>query len=235
MYKLMLIEDDAKLSELIQDYLERYGYIVHQPMNFTNIVEEFTRIQPDLVLLDINLPYYDGYFLCRSIRKQSNVPILIISARSQEMDQIMAIELGADDYITKPFTFEMLHSKVKATIRRVYGEYAAKEMSNTCVGGLCIDAKTLTVTYQDLTVELSKNEYKLLKKLMEHHDSYLSREELIEEVWDSLTFVDDNTLTVNMTRVKIKLTELGLARTIKSKRGAGYMFCLPQLRVIDDA
>lgn len=224
MYKLMLIEDDALLGELIQDHLERYGYVVHQPVSFTNIVEEFTRLQPDLVLLDINLPYYDGYYLCRSIRKQSTVPILITSARSQELDQIMAIELGADDYITKPFTFEMLQSKVKATLRRVYGEYAIKESSNTCIGALCLEANTLTITYDEKKRELSKNEYKLLKKLMDQHDSFVSREELIEEVWDSVTFVDDNTLTVNMTRIKSKLAELGIEDAIRSKRGAGYMF-----------
>lgn len=227
MYTLMLIEDDTQLSELIQDYMERYGYTVHQPENFTNIIEEFTRIQPDLVLLDLNLPYYNGYFLCRTIRKQSNVPILIISARSQELDQIMAIELGADDYITKPFTFEMLQSKVKATMRRVYGEYAAKETGSFRVGELCIDAKTLTLAFHEKKVELSKNEFKLMKKLMDHHNAFISREELIEEVWDSVTFVDDNTLTVNMTRIKAKLSELGLDHSIKSRRGAGYMFQYP--------
>jgi DNA-binding response OmpR family regulator len=227
LYKLMLIEDDAQLSKLIQESLERYGYDVHQPENFTNIVEEFTKIKPDLVLLDINLPYYDGYSLCGSFRKQSNVPILIISARSSELDQIMAIELGADDYITKPFTFEMLQSKVKATIRRVYGEYAVKETINTKVGELCIDAKNLTLTFHQKKIELSKNEYKLMKKLMDNHAVFLSREELIEEVWDSVTFVDDNTLTVNISRIKHILSELGLAQALKSKRGVGYMFSYP--------
>lgn len=227
MYKILLIEDDVQLSNLIQDHLERYGYLVYQPVNFTNIVEEFTRLQPDLVLLDINLPYYDGYYLCRSIRSQSTVPILIISARSQELDQIMAIELGADDYITKPFTFEMLQSKVKAAVRRVYGEYAAKDANNTCVGALCLDANTLTLTYLEKKVELSKNEYKLMKKLIDHHDAFVSREELIEEVWDAVTFVDDNTLTVNITRMKSKLAELGIKDAIKSRRGAGYLLHIP--------
>ncbi|MCH1625736.1 response regulator transcription factor [Ferdinandcohnia quinoae] len=229
MYSLMLIEDDPQLSELIKDNLERYGYVVHRPENFTNIIEEFARIKPDLVLLDINLPYYDGYFLCRSFRKQSNVPIMIISARSQELDQIMAIELGADDYITKPFTFEMLQSKVKATLRRVYGEYAAKESSNTCVGPLCIDANTLSLSCDGEKLELTKNEYKLLKKLMDHQSTFVAREELIEEVWDSITFVDDNTLTVNMTRLKGILSKLGYDQAIKSKRGVGYMFHIPTL------
>ncbi|WP_044894291.1 response regulator transcription factor [Bacillus alveayuensis] len=224
MYNLLLIEDDTQLSTLIKEYLECYGYVVHQPMNFSNIVEEFNSLKPDLVLLDINLPYYDGFFLCRSFRKDSHVPILVISARSQEMDQIMAIELGADDYITKPFTFELLHSKIKAALRRVYGEYAHKETIKTCVGPLCIDGNTLTLCCHEKKVELSKNEYKLLKKLMDNNGTFVSREELIEEVWDSVTFVDDNTLTVNISRIRNILSELGYSRVIKSKRGVGYIF-----------
>lgn len=223
MYKIMLIEDDHQLSELIKENLERYGYDVILPEHFTNIEEEFLTINPDLVLLDINLPYYDGYYLCRSFRQKSTVPILMISARSQEMDQILAIELGADDFISKPFTFEMLQSKVKATLRRVYGEYAVKDDKNICVGSLCLVEKTMSLEYNGKRVELSKNVYKLLKKLMENKDSFVLREELIEEVWDSVTFVDDNTLTVNMTRIKQSLSELGLKDLIKSKRGVGYM------------
>lgn len=227
MHRLMLIEDDGQLSELISAHLGRYGYEVHAPMDFRNIVSEFTALKPDLVLLDINLPYYDGYILCRSIRQQSKVPIIIISARSSEMDQIMAIELGADDYITKPFTFEILHSKVKAAIRRTYGEYAGQDSSNVSVGSLSVDNHTLSVTFNDKKLELSKNEFKLLKKLMEEHHTYISREALMEEVWDTVTFVDDNTLTVNMTRIKQKLSSLGLPNVITSKRGVGYMLNVP--------
>lgn len=223
MYKILLIEDDSQLCELIRENLERYGYQVELPVHFSKIEEEFTNINPDLVLLDINLPYYDGYYLCRSFRQKSTVPILMISARSQEMEQIMALELGADDFITKPFTFDMLHTKVKATLRRVYGEYSAKEENKNCVGSLCLDEKTLMLEYEGSGAELSKNEYKLMKKLLEHHDTFVSREDLIEEVWDAVTFVDDNTLTVNMTRIKQTLAELGLNQVIKSKRGVGYM------------
>jgi DNA-binding response OmpR family regulator len=227
MYKILLIEDDPQLCELIQSNLERYGYGVELPVHFSKIEEEFTRINPDLVLLDINLPYYDGYYLCRSFRQKSTVPILMISARSQEMEQIMALELGADDFITKPFTFDMLHTKIKATLRRVYGEYSAKEENQNCVGSLCLDDKSLILEYEGSRVELSKNEYKLMKKLMEQHGTFVSREELIEEVWDAVTFVDDNTLTVNMTRIKQTLAELGLSQVIKSKRGVGYMLQNP--------
>ncbi|MGD6873476.1 response regulator transcription factor [Sutcliffiella horikoshii] len=227
MHKIMLIEDDRQLSELIGEHLERYGYKIHKPTDFQHIMESFAKVQPDLVLLDINLPYYDGYFLCRSIRKQSTVPIIIISARSTEMDQIMAMELGADDYITKPFTFELLHTKVKATIRRVYGEYASTDTGELSIDGLKLESQTLAVQFEGHRQELSKNEYILLKKLLEHHETYIPRETLIEAVWDSLTFVDDNTLTVNMTRIKQKLSSLGLPNVITSKRGVGYMLSVP--------
>ncbi len=227
MHKIMLIEDDRQLSELVGGHLERYGYVIYQPTDFQHIMEGFAKAQPDLVLLDINLPYYDGYFLCRSIRQQSTVPIIIISARSTEMDQIMAIELGADDYITKPFTFDLLHSKVKATMRRVYGEYAGKDSGSLTVGSLKINSQTLAAHFEGKREELSKNEYILLKKLMEQHNTFIPRETLIEEVWDSLIFVDDNTLTVNMTRIKQKLSSLGLPKVITSKRGVGYMLSVP--------
>ncbi|WLR57244.1 response regulator transcription factor [Mesobacillus subterraneus] len=228
MYKIMLIEDDAQLCELVKENLERYGYEVELPVHFSKIDEEFAQINPDLVLLDINLPYYDGYYLCRSFRQRSTVPILMISARSQEMEQIMVIELGADDFITKPFTFDMLHTKIKATLRRVYGEYSAKEEDQHCTGSLCLDKKTLMLEYEGSRAELSKNEYKLMKKLMENKGTFVSREELIEEVWDAVTFVDDNTLTVNMTRIKQTLAKLGLSQVIKSKRGVGYMLETPE-------
>ncbi|MGD6781444.1 response regulator transcription factor [Sutcliffiella horikoshii] len=227
MHKIMLIEDDRQLSELVGNHLERYGYKIHFPKDFQYIIESFTEVQPDLILLDINLPYYDGYFLCRSIRQQSTVPIIIISARSTEMDQIMAMELGADDYITKPFTFELLHTKVKATIRRVYGEYASRVTGEISTEGLKLDSQTLVVQFEGNREELSKNEYILLKKLIEQHNTYIPRETLIEAVWDSLNFVDDNTLTVNMTRIKQKLSSLGLRNVITSKRGVGYMLSVP--------
>ncbi|KPB03783.1 response regulator transcription factor [Bacillus sp. CHD6a] len=223
MHKIMLIEDDRQLSELIGSHLERYGYNIHKPIDLQHIMESFTEVQPDLVLLDINLPYYDGYFLCRSIRQESTVPIIIISARSTEMDQILAMELGADDYITKPFTFELLYTKVKATIRRVYGEYAVTDTGELTIAGLKLDSQTLAVHYEGNKQELSKNEYILLKKLIEQRNTYISRETLIEAVWDSLTFVDDNTLTVNMTRIKQKLSSIGLPNVIASKRGVGYI------------
>ncbi|CAG9621574.1 response regulator transcription factor [Sutcliffiella rhizosphaerae] len=222
MKKILLIEDDKQLSMLVQDFLQKYGYDVNVPSDFQHIIEQYHSYQPELVLLDINLPYYDGYYLCRSIRQISNVPIIIISARNADMDQILAIELGADDYITKPFTFDILHSKIKATVRRVYGEYAEKDGMILEVGPLKINSQTMTIAYQGTKLELSKNEFLLLKKMVEQHNAYIPREVLMEEVWDTITFVDDNTLTVNITRIKKKLATLGLHDVISSKRGVGY-------------
>jgi len=224
MYKLMLIEDDMKLSALVKEYLEKYGYVVYEQKDFSNVEEQFNSLSPDLVILDINLPYYDGFYICRTIRKSSNVPIIITSARSGEMDQVMAIELGADDYITKPFKFEILISKIKSALRRTYGEYSFKEISELRIKGLFLNQNSLTMSYKEKTIELSKNEYKLIRKFIENKDRILSREELFEELWDELTFVDDNTLTVNITRIKNKFLELGITDIIKNKRKVGYIF-----------
>jgi DNA-binding response OmpR family regulator len=224
MYKIMLIEDDIVLSSMIKEYIEKYGYMVYEPKDFDNIEHQFDEIKPHLVLLDINLPYYDGFYICRAIRRKSSVPIIITSARSGEMDQVMAIELGADDYITKPLKLEVLLAKVKAAFRRVYGEYSLKENKDLIIGELKLDTNNFSMVYNKKSVELSKNEYKIIKKFIENKDRPISREELFEELWDDLTFVDDNTLTVNITRVKARFMELGINNIIKNKRGIGYIF-----------
>lgn len=223
MYKVMLIEDDMELTSLIKDYLEKYDYSVHEQTDFNSILEDFEKIQPDLVLLDINLPYYDGFYLCRAIRKKSTVPIIITSARSGEMDQVMAIELGADDYMTKPFTFDILLAKVKAAIRRTYGAYSVKN-SILSVGNLILYENSFKMCFKEKMVELSKNEYKLVKNFIENKDRIITREELFEQLWDDVSFVDDNTLTVNISRIKNKFLQLGINGIISTKRGVGYIF-----------
>ena len=223
MYKVMIIEDDIKLSSFIKENIEKYDYLVYEATNFNNIEEEFHNIKPDLLLLDINLPYYDGFYFCKAIRRNSNIPIIIISARSNEMDQVMAIELGADDYVVKPFKLEILISKVKAALRRAYGEYSTKENKNFNIDDICIDEDNFKVLYKDNHIELSKNELKLMKKLIENRNKIVSREELFQELWDDYNFVDDNTLTVNITRLRNKFLELGVENIIKTKRGVGYV------------
>lgn len=224
MYKIMLIEDDMKLSSMMKEYIEKYGYIVSEQKDFNNIEKEFDEINPQLVLLDINLPYYDGFYICRALRRKSSVPIIITSARSGEMDQVMAMELGADDYVTKPLKLEILLAKVKATLRRVYGEYSVKESMEIRVGQLYVDSNNFKICFKGKNIDLSKNEYKLVKKIIENRDRVSTREELFLELWDDQNFVDDNTLTVNITRIKSKLLELGIKDIIKTKRGIGYIF-----------
>jgi len=224
MYKIFLIEDDDKLNNHIKEYLEKYDYDVFTVDDFKNIENQFMSINPDIVLLDINLPYYDGFYFCRAIRKISKAPIIITSARNTDTEQVMGIELGADDYIVKPFSLQILLAKIKACLRRTYGEYIDEKSTRININGLIIDENKFMVSFNDKETELSKNEFRLLKKLLENINIVVKREELLEVLWDDSAFVDDNTLTVNVTRVKNKLKEIGIENTVKTKRGVGYVF-----------
>lgn len=230
MLKILIIEDDIKLRMLIKDSLDRYGYNTVYLKSFFDIEADFKREKPQLVLLDINLPCHDGFYYCRLLRKISKVPIVIISARSGELEQVMSIELGADDYITKPFSIEFLVAKVQAVIRRVYGEYSIMDSKKIDVCGITLDERNFKIKYNMKVLELSKNEFKLIKKFLEKRDTIVSREELLTELWDEFKFVDDNTLTVNVTRVKNILNELGIEDVIKTKRGLGYIFDTSNLK-----
>ncbi len=224
MYKIMLIEDDMTLTTLIKETLEKYDYQVCIPKELRNIEEQFKQAKPDLVLLDINLPYYDGFYICRAIRHESSVPIIFISARNGEMDQIMGIEIGADDYIIKPFSIEILMVKVKSVLRRAYGDYVGSGEGKTVINSFYIDEKSFKMHYKTQSVELTKTELKLVKKLFDNRDKVIAREELLEEMWDESFIAGDNALTVNITRIKGKLSSLGIIDIIKTKRGAGYYF-----------
>ncbi|MEN8904560.1 MAG: response regulator transcription factor, partial [Clostridiales bacterium] len=174
---------------------------------------------------------FDGFYVCRTIRKISKTPIIIISARNGEMDQILGMELGADDYILKPFSFEILIAKIKSSLRRIYGEYSetpknantnVNTNANTNINALILDHKGFKVTYLNKTIELSKNEFKLINLFIENKDCIIEREKILEELWDENLFVDDNTITVNVSRVKSRFMELGFKDVIKTKRGVGY-------------
>lgn len=222
-FRIMIVEDDEKIASILADEFVRYGYDVVLARDYANIKAEFVEARPDVVLLDINLPRYDGYYWCRQIRTVSRVPILFISARSDQMDQVRAIEHGADDYITKPFNLELALAKVKAAIRRAYGEYAAGGKADLLSAGpLLLDRATNRVSRGDRAVELSPKEFRLLWCLARRAGEIVSRETLLEELWDDTEFVDDNTLTVNVTRVRRRLEDLGLADMIETKRGQGY-------------
>lgn len=233
MDKICIIEDDFKLCELVKTYLEDKGFYVYIVEDFINIEEEISRENPKLILLDINLPYVDGYYVCRDVRSKSNIPIIIISARSGEKDQILAIDLGADDYVTKPFKLEILHSKIKAVLRRTYGEYAS---NNKYIEDevLYLDEKRFTINFKDRVIELTKNEFKLINKFLLNPGKVIKRATLFQELWDEDTFIDENTLTVNITRIKNIFKELGIRDIIKTKRGVGYIFDDGVLKEVKD-
>ncbi|MCR3759214.1 response regulator transcription factor [Clostridium felsineum] len=223
MYSIMIIEDDKKLNSLIKSHLERYGYKTFPIKDFSNVKSEFIRDKPDMVLMDINLPVYDGFYWCRDIRAISKVPIIFISARDSDMDQVMAIENGADDYVTKPFSYDVLIAKIKGVIRRVYGSYA-NNVSNEVfeTKGLFLYINQSVIEYEGKKIELSKKEFQLLYSLLKNADKIVSRETLLEILWNDVDFVDDNTLSVNMTRVRKRLEDIGISNAIDTKRGQGY-------------
>lgn len=224
MKKIFLVEDDVKLRNLIKDSLERYGYKVSAAENFLSLEEAFKQELPELTLLDINLPYNDGFYYCRAFRRISKAPIIMISARNGDMEQVMSMELGADDYIVKPFNIDILVAKVKSVFRRVYGEYSVSQDKDLEVLGMRLKENSFKLEYKGRELELSKNEFKLIKKFLEKKDTVVSREELLTELWDEFNFVDDNTLTVNVTRIKGRLSDIGIQGAIKTKRGIGYIF-----------
>lgn len=223
MAKILIIEDDRKLNILMKEYLLKYSFEVIDIQNFRAVEAEILAAKADLILLDINLPYLDGFYLCRFIRKKLTVPIIIVSARDSDMEQIMGIELGADDYLVKPFHLDLLLTKIKASLRRVYGEYANAYPTLTGSNGLILNPNNFKMTYEGKDTELSKNEFRLMKKLLENNNCVVTREDLLMELWDDQTFVEDNTLTVNITRLKAKLEELGIHQVIKTLRGTGYL------------
>jgi DNA-binding response OmpR family regulator len=222
MYSIMIIEDDKKITELIEKTLVRYGYQTYVVEDFSNIKGEFIKNNPSLVLLDINLPFYDGFYWCRDIRTVSNVPIIFISARNSDMDQVMAIENGGDDYIAKPFSYDLLLAKIKGVIRRAYGSYAESNEVQE-VNGLLLHTNQNIVEFHEKKIELSKKEFQLLYALLKNSNKIVSRETLLEVLWNDTDFVDDNTLSVNITRLRKRLEELGITGAIETKRSQGYI------------
>ncbi len=229
MFRVLIVEDDEQIASIIASELTRYGYEPHRVTDFAQVKLEFLRVQPDLVIMDINLPLYDGFYWCRQIRVVSTVPIIFLSARTGEMDQVLAIENGADDYITKPFSLEVLRAKIHGVLRRAYGEYAGQSDRNQLlweVGGVVFDEERNTVSCGERQVELSLTEFRLIKCLAKKAGRIVSREELLSVLWDDVNFVDDNTLTVNVARVRRRLEDIGLVGVIETKRGQGYSLVL---------
>lgn len=222
LFQIMLIEDDPSLFQEISERLQQWSYGVHGVRDFGNVLEKFTAVRPDLVIIDIQLPKFDGFHWCRQIRARSNVPIIFLSSRDHPTDMVMSMQLGADDFVQKPFHFEVLIAKIQATLRRVYN-YNTERVELRTWRGATIEYGRNTVTAEQGTIELTKNEMLILKLLVEQKNRIVSREELIRSLWDNEHFVSDNTLTVNVNRLRKKLEDLGLDAYIETKVGQGYM------------
>ena len=225
--RIYIVEDDHKIASLLAQTLRKYQYEVEIVKNFESIVEECIDFAPHIVLLDINLPSYDGYYWCRQLRQHTKCPILFISARSGEMDQIFALENGGDDFITKPFNYEIVLAKIKSHLRRSYGEYSSRQEERTVtLGKLTLYLERMELHLKEIEIPLQKKECIILDLLMTQSPKVVSREHLLEQLWDDQAFVDENTLNVNMTRVRKKLAEYGVLSLIETVRGAGYRFVL---------
>lgn len=220
-YTIFIVEDDETIAALVRDALARWGFHAVCAEDFSDIIGEFRRVRPDLVLLDISLPFFNGYYWCSLIRKESNAPILFLSSHDQNADVVMAVNMGADDYIIKPFSIDVLVAKVNAMMRRAYDYFV--ETSVLHAGEVALNLSDASLTYQDKRVELTKNETRMLSTLLENKNAIVSRETMIRKLWDDESFIDDNTLSVNVNRLRKKLADIGLSDFIQTKKGAGYI------------
>ncbi|MGP1616060.1 response regulator transcription factor [Peptostreptococcus stomatis] len=220
-FKICMIEDDSDLAGLVKEYLERYDFEVSICEDFKNIDKFVDGHGPDLILLDINIPYFDGFYWCNEIRKITRVPIIFTSARTEDYDQVRAIMSGGDDYITKPFSYDLLLAKVNSQLRRAYGEYANKETGSTC-GDCSFNKLRFTLKCKNKQIDLPKNEAILIGILFDSYPNVVSREKILSEIWDSEMFVEENTLNVTVSRVRKKLKELGSDLKVITVRGMGY-------------
>lgn len=220
MYRILIVEDDSVIAEQVGRYLNRWGYETACAEDFGNILPQFVSFDPQLVLLDIGLPFYNGYYWCGEIRKISQVPVVFVSSASDNMNIVMAMNMGGDDFIVKPFDLEVLLAKVQAILRRTYAfqnQTVVMEHRN-----VLLNLADMSLLYQGEKLELSKNEFRILQLLYENAGKTVSRETIMKRLWDNECFVDDNTLTVNMNRLRKKLEEAGIRDFILTKKGVGY-------------
>lgn len=222
MFKILIIEDDVKIREIILESIQKWGYEGMAAEDFSRVMESFADYKPHLVLMDINLPAFDGFYWCGKIREVSKVPVIFISSRNSNMDIIMAVNMGGDDFIQKPFSLEVLLAKVNAMLRRTYS-YVDVETNVMGHQGVVLNLKDSCVLYQQKKLELTKNEFKILYILMKNSGRVVSREEIMRKLWEDESFVDDNTLTVNINRLRKDLGDMGLEEFIRTKRGQGYI------------
>ncbi|MEK4010253.1 response regulator transcription factor [Peribacillus sp. FSL M8-0224] len=222
MFKIMIVEDEEKIRKIVADTLTKWKYDVVGIMEFDHILDDFEKFQPDLVLLDITLPTFDGFYWCQQIRAISSVPILFLSSRNQNMDIIMAINMGGDDFIQKPFDLDVLVAKINALLRRNYTYQNGHNLKLTH-RDLSLQVTNSTIQYEDQSIELSRNEFIILQLMMRRIGKIVSREDLMQALWNDEQFVDDNTLTVNVNRLRRKISGIGLEDFIGTRKGMGYL------------
>lgn len=220
MYKIFMVEDDEIIARSIREHLQAWNYDVCCVEDFSNVVAEFVRFDPQLVLMDITLPFFNGYHWCSEIRKISKVPVIFLSSAADNMNIVMAVNMGADDFIPNPFDLEVLTVKIQAMLRRSYDFAGTGSMLEH--KGAILNLNETTLTYQEQKIELTKNEFRILEILMENKEKVVSRETLMTKLWESDNYVDENTLSVNVNRLRKKLEALGLEEFILTKKGIGY-------------
>lgn len=221
MQKILIIEDDEKLRSELEIFLKNNGYMVEALKTFDNTINEILKINPDLILLDINLPGVDGEYVCKEIRKKSNMGIIIITSRDSEIDELVSINYGADHYVTKPFNIQILLAKIASLLKRT--NTTLNNQDKIDAKDFILNMSKSIIEANGKNIELTKNEIRILKYLTEYRGKIVSREDIMEVLWESESFIDDNTLTVNITRLRNKLEEIGLKELIETKRGQGYM------------
>lgn len=221
MYNILIVEDDMTIASLLKENLLKWGFGAECVKDFNKVAEETAEKKPHMVLLDISLPFYNGFYWCSEIRKNSKVPIIFLTSHTENLDLVMAMNMGGDDYITKPFSMDVLIVKIQALLRRTYDYYV--ESKTLEVQGVQLDLMDTSLKAEGNEIELTKNEFKIMKLLMENKNRVVLREEIMEALWDSDCFVDDNTLTVNVNRLRKKLEDMGLKGFIQTKKGMGYL------------
>ncbi|HLR88246.1 MAG TPA: response regulator transcription factor [Atopostipes sp.] len=229
--KILIIEDDTVIANALKNELEKSEYEVTLIQDFSNIMDKFHEVQPHLVLIDINLPYHNGYYWCSQIRVESNVPIIFISSLSDKMDQMMAIQMGGDDYIPKPIDLQLTAAKIQALLRRTY-DFATPQSNELIFHGVRLDPQKSEMSFKNQNISLTFTELQIMTCLFEHGEKFATREEILDFCWQNDQFIDDNTLAVNISRLRKKMKEIQLTDFIETKKKVGYR--LASEAVLDD-
>ena len=221
MYRILVVEDDSVIAGAICRELNAWGFEARAAADFADVMGEFRAFAPHLVLMDVSLPFHNGYFRCAEIRKESKVPVIFVSSRADDMDVVMAVNMGGDDFLAKPFDLNVAIAKIEALLRRTY-DFGAGVNALACRGAV-LDLKDASLHYNSQKLELTKNEFRILQLLFERRGRTVPREDIMQALWESDSFIDDNTLTVNVARLRAHLAEIGLEGFIRTQKGLGYL------------